>query len=458
MSPETVPGHVFAGATRPAAPAAPADRPSDAARLLRGLRPDGRALTVGQHLAVHGPVPPGAWTGPAVLEAAAASGLLGRGGARYPLAAKLRDVRAARSTLRRPVVVVNTSDSEPAVRKDSVLVERTPHLVLDGLAAAALAVGAREAVLWLHRGQSTAVAALQTALDERAAAGLPGPRTRIEQGPARFVSGEASAVVRYLSGGPARPTTAPPHAAARGVDRRPTLVSNAETLAHLALVLRHGPSWFRSVGTADEPGTVLVTVTGAVAVPGVVEAVTGSPLDLLVGAAGGVVGGRPSAFLVGGYAGAWLHPDRVGAGFSRAGLAAHGAVPGAGLLAVLPATACIAAETARLTTWLAAEGAAQCGPCLNGLPALASAARALAGSGAGAVEAAARLDRWAAMVEGRGACHHPDGVSRLVRSLLRELPEEVARHTQGGRCPDAPPHGVLALPTWRPVGGADPWR
>ena len=165
-------------------------------------------------------------------------------------AAKLGQVAAADRPWRRPVVVVNAGSTEPAVRKDRVLVERSPHLVLDGLAVAARTVGARDAFVWLHRGQSSSVAALQLALDERGAAGRPGPRTRVVQGPPRFVAGEASAAVRYLSGGPARPTTTPPHAARRGVDGRPTLVVNAETLAHLALLVRHGAAWFREVGPA----------------------------------------------------------------------------------------------------------------------------------------------------------------------------------------------------------------
>ncbi len=445
---------VTAGARPSGAPA------TDASRLLRGLRPDGRPATLAQHLAVHGPLPDrGAGTPEGVLAAAQSSGLLGRGGGRYPLAAKLHAVRAAAHPLRRPLVVVNAGDSEPAVAKDSVLVQRAPHLVLDGLAAAALAVGAGAAVLWLHRGQSSSVAALQGALDERAAAARPGPRIRIVQGPTRFVSGEASAVVRHLSGGPGRPTTTPPRTASRGVDGRPTLVANAETLAHLALVLRHGPAWFRSLGTVDEPGTVLVTVTGSVAVPGVVEAAVGTLLSALLDACGGTGPEPASALLVGGYAGAWVHPDLAGqTGFSRAGLRAVGAEPGAGLLAALPLSACPAAETARLVAWLAAETAGQCGPCLNGLPALAAAARELAGSGPDAAAAATRLDRWAAMVEGRGACHHPDGVSRLVRSLLRGLPDEVARHARGDRCPGAPPHGFLPLPARGVLPGGDQWR
>ena len=443
--------------TVPSTPQAREDRGVDATRLLRGLRPDRHALTLGQHLAVHGPLASAATRPEAVLADVEASGLAGRGGGRYPLAAKLAAVRAASGPMRRAFVVVNGGSSEPAVRKDDVLLERTPHLVLDGLALAATAAGAREGVVWLHRGQTAALAAVQSALAERAAAGVPGPRTRVELGPGRYVAGEASAVVRHLSGGPARPTTTPPRAAQRGVHGRPTLVANAETLAHLALVARHGPSWFRTVGTDSEPGTVLVTVVGAVRVPGVVEAAVGTSLLALVDACGGVLTGPPSALLVGGYAGAWVRADAADrTEFSQAGLRPLGAEPGAGLLAVLPATACPVAETARLVRWLAGESAGQCGPCLNGLPALAGAARALAAAGPQAAQAAGWLARWAAMIDGRGACHHPDGVARLVRSLLAALPDEVTRHGGGRACPHPVRYLQLPGPAKTPGGGL--WR
>jgi NADH:ubiquinone oxidoreductase subunit F (NADH-binding) len=456
---------VVVGRSSPPYPAAGsglgADEPApDARRLLKGMPADGRPLTLAGHLAVHGPLEAQRWDPADVVATVEAAGLLGRGGGRYALAAKLAQVAAAARPWRRPLVVVNAGSTEPAVRKDRVLVEHAPHLVLDGLAVAAHCVGAREAVVWLHRGQSSSVASVQLALDERAGGSPAGPRTRVVQGPPRYVAGEASATVRYLSGGPARPSTTPPHATGRGVDGRPTLVVNAETLAHLALVARHGPAWFRAVGPSDEPGTVLVTVAGAVGVPGVVEAAVGTSLSDLVSACGGWSCVQPPAgVLVGGYAGAWV-PSYLATTttFSRTGLAAVGAEPGAGLLHVLSPSACVAAETARLATWLARESAGQCGPCVNGLPAMAAAAHELAAGGPGAAAAAQRLERWTAMVEGRGACHHPDGVVRLVRSLLRSLPDEVDRHTRGPGCAGAEAHGELPLPAGPAQAGGGPWR
>jgi NADH:ubiquinone oxidoreductase subunit F (NADH-binding) len=199
------------------------------------------------------------------VDAVDAVGLRGRGGAGYPLARKLTAVAARR---RPGVVVVNGAESEPASGKDAVLLQRAPHLVLDGAAIAAEVVGADDVVLWLHAGHRSAAesaAAVRHALAERDVVDpLP---LRLEFGPPGYLAGESSALISYLSGGPLLPTLTPPHATERGVDGRPTVVSNVETLAQLALLARHGPDWFRGVGTPDEPGTLLVSVTGGVRRP-----------------------------------------------------------------------------------------------------------------------------------------------------------------------------------------------
>jgi NADH:ubiquinone oxidoreductase subunit F (NADH-binding) len=438
------PGHP--GTAHP--PAGPA-RAGGGLRLLRGLRADGAPMTLTDHLAAHGMLP---GSGPDVIALAEASGLLGRGGGNFPLGTKMRAARDGSTPRRRPVVVVNAAESEPASRKDFLLVTRAPHLVLDGAAAAARALGATEAVVWLHRGRPAMAAVLRAALAERAAARLADPVFRLVEGPSRYVSGQATAAVAYLGGGKAIPFPSPVPMARRGIGGKPTLVSNAETLAQLALVVRHGAAAFRSAGTMAEPGTMLVTTVGAVASPGVVEAAVGTPVRHLLQAAGGVIGDPVGALLVGGYAGSWLPQELADLPYSRAGLAGAGADPGVGMVVVLPAGACPVVETARLAAWLADEGVGQCGPCLNGLPALAAECRLLAYGGPNAAGAPDRLRRWAGMVEGRGACHHPDGVVRLVRSLLLGFGEEVARHAGGAPCRAALPAIVL------PGRGSGGWR
>jgi NADH:ubiquinone oxidoreductase subunit F (NADH-binding) len=384
------------------------------------------------HAALHGP-PPYAAAG-TLIQTLADAGLAGHGGAAFPVHRKMTAVaEAGRRTGRKPVVVGNGAEGEPASEKDKTLLRRAPHLVLDGLQLAAAAVGAGEVQLAVEEGTGLP-AALQNAVNRRARAGIDLLPVRIAEVPRRFLSGESSALAERLSGRAALPRHPEPPVRERGVGRAPTLVQNVETLAHLALVARYGAQWFRSVGTGEEPGSMLCTVHLAGREPEVVEAAYGTPLRrlLLLGQ-----GDPAQAVLVGGYHGAWIpaaHAVRLR--LSAADLTPFGAAPGAGVLAALPADRCGLAETARVLRYLALQSAGQCGPCLNGLPRIAAAFAELAApGGAGGPEriAVVRGDiaRWSGLVEGRGACHHPDGTVRLVRSALTAFAGEADCHAAG---------------------------
>jgi NADH:ubiquinone oxidoreductase subunit F (NADH-binding) len=329
-------------------------------------------------------------------------------------------------------VVANGTEGEPASVKDKTLLVSAPHLVLDGMAIAAETVGADQAVLCVERGATRAIRALTKAMSERAAAGADWVTIRIETTPTRYIAGEESALVHWLNGGEAKPTFVPPRPFEKGLRGRPTLVNNVETLANLALIARFGAGWFRSLGTPDDPGTALVTVTGDVEKPGVYELPFGAPVETLLRTAG-----SPSSahsVLVGGYAGTWISAETAARlTLDRKAFSAAGAVIGCGSLLVLADRSCGLAATARIAHWMAAQGAGQCGPCVNGLPSIAQALDALvAGDRRGRWEG--QLERWLELVEGRGACHHPDGVARMVRSALRVFSKEIADHRRHGPC------------------------
>lgn len=390
-----------------------------------------------------------------LLAAVERSGLRGRGGAGFPTGRKLRAVSATR----RGVVVVNGAEGEPASGKDKLLLGAVPHLVLDGALLAAAAVGAGEVVVCVDHTATAARAAVAWAVEERRRA-EPGPSVRVVTVPARYVAGEETALVHWLNGGPAIPTRTPPRVFERGVGGRATLVDNVETLAHLAQILRFGPDWFRQLGTEEEPGSALVTLSGAVARPGVYEIPIGARLADVVGTAGTPAG--VAAVLVGGYFGAWL--DASGAGRARlsaAELRPLGASLGCGALVVLPEGACGLRETARVLGWLAGQTAGQCGPCVHGLAAIATATAALH-AGRGGAAGLDRLRRWASQVEGRGACRMPDGAVRFLHSALHVFADEVARHLRHGGCTSAPGPAVLPFPvsdpTAIPAHGGAPWR
>lgn len=377
-----------------------------------------RVPSLAAHLAANGPIP---WRGGAgrLIADLETAGLTGRGGAGFPAWRKASTTLNGKS----PVVVANGAEGEPLSSKDAELLGGNPHLVLDGLQLAAEAVGATKAYLYTPAGRHAD--ATSQAIVERRGSHDRVPVTMV-RAVDRFVAGEESAVIAAIEGRDPTPRFRTQPVAMSGVDGRPTLVHNVETLAHIARIARYGPSWFRRSGTADEPGTFLATVSGSVAAPGVYEVPVGIPLDELLTMAGGRTT-AVRAVLVGGYHGVWAPAASIP--LSRAGLAPYGGSPGAGIVHALPAHRCPLAFAAETTRYLADESAGKCGPCLNGLPAIAA---TMTGLAAGKADPR-RLDWLTGLVTGRGACHHPDGTVRFVRSTLTAFPTEVAAH-QRGRC------------------------
>ena len=391
--------------------------------LLASVRADGRPATYEEHIAEHGPLPRDV----DVVRTVVASGLRGRGGGAFPTGHKLE---AVARRMDRGVVLVNGAEGEPLSRKDKALLRAVPHLVLDGAAAAAAAVGAREIVVAVGSAARDGRTSVLTALRER----RDRVRWRVATVPDRFVAGEETALVSCLEGRTAKPTSKPPYPFERGLRGAPTLVQNVETLAHLALIVRRGPVWFRACGTADEPGSAIVTLSGAVARPGIYEVALGTPLSELLDRAG-ARGERAAAFLVGGYFGTWTRDTLLPLSASS-GL-------GAGVVVVFPERACALREVARVARYLAGESAGQCGPCVHGLAAIAGELERLAdGRGDRTL-----IARWASELPGRGACRHPDGAARFVASALSVFDGEVSAHLRHHRCANRD-HKLL------PVGAA----
>lgn len=391
------------------------------------------------HLADYGERPSAAGrAGDALIEQIEVAALTGRGGGHFPVARKWQAVLTAGGD---GVVIANAAEGEPASGKDAALLQHRPHLVLDGLVAAAEALGAQEAVIWLHHGAHATHRTLARALVERRSMLPNEPAVRIVTAPDHYLSGESSAAVRALSGGPALPTFRRTPAATAGVHGRPTLVQNVETLARVALLARTG-----AAGVA--PSSLLTLVAGGRRVVLELE-----PHEHLVDAVNTAVTHRaiqppprPQAVLLGGYGGRWV-PWAVAENLpvDQRALHAAGASLGAGIVALLPRTACGLAETARLLDYLAASSAKQCGPCLFGLAAVAELAGYLAEGSADASDVA-KLRRFSAEISGRGGCHHPDGAIGMLASALTVFADDVAAHAAGRPCMGIGHSAVLPVP------------
>ena len=409
-------------------------------RLLAGPPLAAGAESLDDHRRRLGPMPRPA-DPRAVIDTLSASGLLGRGGAGFPVARKWSTV--AERSAGRAVVVANGAEGEPLSAKDRTLMATRPHLVLDGAALAADTVSADRIVLYVGSEHLAARDALERALGERRAARRIGSGVPISliAAPPTYVAGEELAAVHYVNDGDGRPTGTTQRPFERGVDGRATLVQNVESLAHAALIARRGDAWYREVGGPSTRGTALVTV-GSAAGRAVTEIAVGTTIAELAEAAH--VPTDPRAVLLGGYFGGWMSADVArDLPLDPVAMRAAGSAFGCGVVSFLSADACGVEATARIIDYMAGQSAAQCGPCVFGLRAIADATARIAG-GTAVADDLARITRWSGQLAGRGACRHPDGAVGLVQSALRVFADEFALHQRTRRCPVARAHGRAA--------------
>jgi len=302
-----------------------------------------------------------------------AARLRGRGGAGFPVADKWRAARSAAGD--RKIVVANLMAADPTSLGDRTLAEGNPHLVLEGALIAAAAVGASEAILAVRRDWTLAIARLKQAVTDAEAAHLAGylmlgtdvsVQVSVWEGSGAYVAGEETALIHALQGDRGMPLIRPPYPAVQGLWGVPTVVHNAETLAHVAWIMSHGAAKFAAVGPEEAPGTKLVTIAGAVKSPGVAEVAMGTPLSAIVKLAGGPTGTLKALFVGGPGAGALAADELAGTGYDYAALGAAGAHIGSGSVLVTDASACMVATARFLLDYSAREACGKAVPCRIG--------------------------------------------------------------------------------------------
>lgn len=373
-----------------------------------------------------------------------ASGLLGRGGAAFPLAVKLRAVRANGHS-GGSVVIANGEEGEPASVKDRWLLRNRPHLILDGLRLAATLVGASLAYVLVADPDSAR--SIESALSELDMRDVSIEVFAVQPG---YVAGEETAAVQAINGGPAKPTDKPPRPFESGVGGRPTLVSNVETLTNLAYIHGHGSAVFRSQGTAQSPGTFLATITGA-GVPAVLyEIPHGLPFSELL-AKHGVSPDRLRGVLMGGYFAGLVNRRVLDTTLDHETIRGIGSGLGCGAISLIT-DECPVAVAAAVAAYFDRENAGQCGSCFNGTAAMAAAAGALR-DGVATTDDLDRLRRWSVVLRGRGACGTLDAACNVAATLLDQFPVEVARHLDG-TCGDCSRGAYRAERPYEAIGGS----
>lgn len=370
--------------------------------LLAGVEP-GRPVNLAEHQRQWGSAPSVGIHD--LIARVAAADVVGAGGAAFPTDRKLASLVGARVSQ----VIVNGAEGETASGKDGVLLGHVPHLVLDGAVTAARALEAPRIIVRISADRPDLAISLTIALAERRDA------TPIELsiGPASFVAGEATAVIRAIAGGPALPADLgrPPSIRSGVAHRRShVLLSNAETFARMALASRGVAGW-----------SALTSASGAVRDPGVVELPDTGTLSDLAEAAGGLVG-VPEVLITGGWHGRWVPWDGLTAGteLTRDALSELGGRWGAGAFVWIPQDLPVWDALSGIARELAEGTAGQCGPCWRGLPAL---AEVIAGAG-DATSRRTEIEGLMAQVDGRGICAHPSAAVAALRSALDLIGED----------------------------------
>jgi len=372
----------------------------------------------------------------------AASGLRGRGGGGYPAGLKWRAVAGSAGPVRH--VVANGYEADPAQGTNRHLMETRPYAVVEGVAAAALAVGAREAVIAVRAEYVDAVRALEAAVFSAEEAGYLGSdvlgsgrsvavTVRTVRGAAML--GEETVLLKALEGRRGLPEQRPPYPSERGLFGRPTLVHNVATLAAVPWIIEHGDAAFRSIGDAEAPGTVLVQVSGAVAAPGIAEVPTGTTLREILALAGGVPADHQlKAVLVGGPSGGLLPPALLDTPYTFEALRAVGAHVGSGAVVVADERTCLVDLARLLVRYGADEACGKTLPCRIGL-------RRIAEIGARFATATARPTDPTLLVDladdcaASALCAHERLAPSPLVSAMRYFAPEIDDHIQRGVCP-----------------------
>jgi NADH-quinone oxidoreductase subunit F len=303
-----------------------------------------------------------------VTERVSASGLQGRGGAYFPAGRKWE---TARLRPRPRYFVVNAEEGEPGVFKDRFLLEKDPHLMVEGLLIAAHAIEAERVFVYINGEALLATARLEAALADAKAAGLfEGTEVEVRRGAGGYVCGEESVILSSIEGERAVPRLRPPLPVESGLWGRPTVINNVETVANLPFVLTEGPDAFRLVGTESHPGTKALCLSGAVRRPGIYEVPLGTTVRSVVEDLGG--GARPGhevrAVLCGGPSGGLLPPSKFDTPLVGGSLDPGGAALGAGGIVVIDDSMLIRDVLYHLAAYNAAESCGKCTPCREGAP------------------------------------------------------------------------------------------
>ena len=392
---------------------------------------------------------------PATIDLVTSSGLRGRGGGGFPTGTKWSGI-AAQDTSRR-YLVCNGAEGEPGTFKDRALMRANPYQLIEGLMIAAFAIDAAEVYICIKASYTAELERVTRAVQEFQQAGFcPDCTVNIIAGPDEYLFGEEKAMLEVIEGKPPLPRLFPPHEqglfarspelgwestpveiGSRRDDPHPTLVNNVETLSNVPHILARGAAWFRTMGTAESPGTIVCTVIGDVIAPDVGEVELGTPLRAVIAAVGsGLPAGRTIKAVFSGVANAVVTEADLDAPVSYEGLAGIGSGMGSAGFIVYDDTACMVDAAYRFSRFLSIESCGQCSPCKLGSAEITQCLQRIE-TGTGTDNDLEVMGGWLLRVTDASRCYLASEERIVVSSILRTFPEEFADHIERQRCPSA---------------------
>jgi NADH-quinone oxidoreductase subunit F len=378
-----------------------------------------------------------------VLQEVTDSGLQGRGGAGFPTGKKWTFTRD--SAEEPHYVVLNGGEDEPGSKKDRLLMENLPHLVIEGVILASYAVGASKAYLYINAEYKNATQSIADALTEAKKAGYWGERILgsdfsleivVTPAPPNYVAGEDTAALEVIEEKQPRPREKPPFPATAGLFGKPTAVNNVETFANVPPIVARGPKWYRSHGIPESPGTMIFSLSEEFSRPGIYELPFGTPLRYLIEECGGGVknGKAIKAILPGGPSTAFLLPDKMDVPLDHQSLRAAGSAIGCGVVHLVTEGTCMVEETLGIAEFFSRECCDQCPACRMETNMLATMLKKVQ-QGQGGEAILEQFGKVISFNKGKGFCNLINMPGPPIESAVKLFHSDFESHLANGRCP-----------------------
>ena len=372
------------------------------------------------------------------------AGLRGRGGAGFPTGKKWQFTREAPEQPR--YLIVNGGEDEPGSKKDRVLLENLPHLVLEGAILGAYAIGATKIYLYINAQYDAATQSINDAIAEAKNAGYLGKNIlgrgfdldiEVTAAPHNYVAGEDTAVIEVIEGKKAWPRQKPPFPVTVGLFGKPTLVNNVETLANVAPIALRGADWYRKFGTTESSGTMIFSLNDDVNRPGVYELPFGTPLRYLIEECGGGMksGKKIKAIMPAAPSSAFLPADKIDTPLDPNSMRDAGSALGCGVVRLIPEGTCIVEEVLKISEFFTAESCGQCPACRMETSTLTMMLKKVQ-AGQGGQPILEQFGKILAFNKGKGFCSLIGMPGPPIESALKLFPADFAAHLTTGKCPE----------------------